>query len=215
MLSKGRDNRILYVDLFAGPGRYADESASTPILILEQAIADPLIRGGLVSIFNDKDENNSQSLQKEIAALPEIGSLKFPPRVHNGEVGEEVAKSFGNVTLVPTLSFIDPWGYKGLSMDLIESFLKDWGSDCIFFFNYNRINMGLTNAQVENHVNALLTKEKADELRERVKALKPDEREIAILDALREALRKHLGYFSLTFRFKAMRWIGLVIIWCL
>lgn len=203
MLSKGREGRILYIDLFAGPGRYEDESASTPILVLGQAIADPAIRAGLVSIFNDKDENNSQSLQKEIAALPGIETLKYPPRVHNGEVGEGIAKSLGEMTLVPTLSFIDPWGYKGLSLDLIGSVLKDWGSDCIFFFNYNRINMGLTNAQVENHVNGLLTKEKADTLRKEIKGVTPEERERAILGTLREALRERLGEFALTFRFKS------------
>jgi len=39
--SKARDGRIAYIDLFAGPGRYLDGSKSTPLMILEQAIADP------------------------------------------------------------------------------------------------------------------------------------------------------------------------------
>jgi three-Cys-motif partner protein len=35
------ENRIAYIDLFAGPGRYKDGTKSTPILILETAIAAP------------------------------------------------------------------------------------------------------------------------------------------------------------------------------
>lgn len=34
---------IAYIDLYAGPGRYKDGAASTPLLILEQAIANPRI----------------------------------------------------------------------------------------------------------------------------------------------------------------------------
>lgn len=34
-------NRIAYVDLFAGPGRYEDGTPSTPLMVLEKAIADP------------------------------------------------------------------------------------------------------------------------------------------------------------------------------
>jgi three-Cys-motif partner protein len=48
---KGRDNRVAYIDLFAGPGRYDDGTVSTPLLILKQAIADPELREMLVTVF--------------------------------------------------------------------------------------------------------------------------------------------------------------------
>ena len=70
------------------------------------------------------------------------------------EVGKEIVKMFEQMRLVPTLFFVDPWGYKGLSLSLINSVLKNWGCDCIIFFNYNRINMGLHNEAVEEHMNA-------------------------------------------------------------
>src|ERR1700736_6123205 len=60
--------RIAYIDLFAGPGRYENGAASTPLLIMERASQDPEIRGGLVAIFNDKDERNTASLEQEINA---------------------------------------------------------------------------------------------------------------------------------------------------
>ena len=50
-VAKKRPNpRIAYIDLFAGPGRYADGTMSTPLLILEKAIADPDMRQMLVVI---------------------------------------------------------------------------------------------------------------------------------------------------------------------
>jgi three-Cys-motif partner protein len=77
----------------------------------------------------------------------------------------EMVKQFASVKLVPTLFFLDPWGYKGLSLQIVNAVLKDWGCDCIFFFNYNRINMGLTNPAVQEHMNALFGEKRADQLR--------------------------------------------------
>jgi len=37
-VKKSGTNRIAYIDLFAGPGRYRDGTKSTPLLILEKAI---------------------------------------------------------------------------------------------------------------------------------------------------------------------------------
>ena len=50
--------KIAYIDLFAGPGRYKDGTQSTPLRILTQAIERDDLRVRLVSLFNDKDVNN-------------------------------------------------------------------------------------------------------------------------------------------------------------
>ncbi len=44
-------DKFAYIDLFAGPGRYQDGTKSTPLLILETAIAHPVMRRKLVTIF--------------------------------------------------------------------------------------------------------------------------------------------------------------------
>ena len=42
--AKQMGKKIAYIDLYAGPGRYKDGSASTPLLILQHAIDDPDMR---------------------------------------------------------------------------------------------------------------------------------------------------------------------------
>jgi three-Cys-motif partner protein len=123
------------------------------------------MRQMLVTIFNDANGDNSRSLDKAIRALPGVDTLKYQPIVRNDEVGEEIVKMFEKMQLVPTLFFVDPWGYKGLSLRLVDSVLKNWGCDCIFFFNYNRINMGLSNELVKDHMDALFGAERAAALR--------------------------------------------------
>jgi three-Cys-motif partner protein len=198
-------SRIAYLDLFAGPGRYKAGSKSTPILVLEKAIADPDLSKRLITIFNDKDEANVRSLEEEISKIPNIQNLSHKPRVLNREIGTEIVKLFENMQLIPTLFFVDPFGYKGLSLRLVNSVLKDWGCDCIFFFNYNRIRMGLPNNAVTEHMDALFGEQLAQELRLQLPQLDPDEGELIIIEHLIKALRDMGGQYVLPFRFRNER----------
>jgi three-Cys-motif partner protein len=199
---KSRGNRIAYIDLFAGPGRYKDGTRSTPLLVLEKAIQDPDMCEMLATVFNDKNEDHSYSLQQAINALPGIEKLKYRPIVRNYEVGKEIVEIFSKMRLVPTLFFVDPWGYKGLTLRLINSVLKDWGCDAIIFFNYNRINMGLSNLDVQEHMSALFTEKRVASLRARLETLRPLERELAIVEDLANALMELGAKYVLPFCFK-------------
>jgi three-Cys-motif partner protein len=175
------------VDLFAGPGRYRDGAVSTPLRVLQKAIEKPLYAERLVTIFNDKDVDNVRTLEEEIGKLPGIERLKHKPQIWNAEVGDKIATAFGSQTKIPILAFIDPWGYKGLTLRLVDAFLRDWGCDCIFFFNYSRINAGLSNPVVHEHMCALFGEERAASLRKELEPLGPAAREATIVDALAQA----------------------------
>lgn len=142
------DGKIAYIDLYAGPGRYRDGAASTPLLVLERAIGNPKLARMLVAYLNDSNKQNTSTLQQEIDALPGIGKLHFKPEVSTGEVDDDAAKFFAETRLIPSFSFVDPFGYKGLSLKIVNGVIKDWGCDCVFFFNYNRINAGINNPVV-------------------------------------------------------------------
>jgi len=194
--------KVAYIDLFAGPGRYEDGAKSTPLLVLERAAEDPEISRMLVSLFNDRDPDSAGALATALDSAPEIAGLKHKPQVLNDEVGQEIVAQFEKMRLVPTFFFVDPWGYKGLSLRLINSVLKDWGCDCVFFFNYNRINMGLSNDLVREHMDALFGAARADELRARIDGMSPTKRESAIVEGITEALKEMGGEYVLPFRFK-------------
>ena len=195
-------NKIAYIDLFAGPGRYKDGSESTPLRVLETAIQDPDLQERLVTLFNDADSNNTQSLQNNINSIPDLNKLKNKPTVRNNEIGKEIVKTFEKIKFVPTLFFVDPWGYKGLSLQLINSVVKNWGCDCIFFFNYNRINMRLSNNFVKTHMDALFGEERSEKLRDTLDLMQPQERELTIVEAISEALKEMGGKYILPFGFK-------------
>lgn len=205
MKGRSRSGRIAYIDLFAGPGRYKDGTQSTPLMVLRQAIGRNDICRCLVSIFNDADSRCVSTLEDAIRALDGIEKLKYYPKVHNAEVGTEIVEMFESMRLVPTFFFVDPWGYKGLSLRLINSVLKNWGCDCVFFFNYNRINMGINNPKVVAHMNALFGQERADYLREVLDDKDPFDREMMIVNELALALKDLGGEYVLPFCFKNER----------
>jgi three-Cys-motif partner protein len=111
----GQGKKIGYVDLFAGPGRYKDGSISTPLRVLNKAIEKESYAHRLVTIFNDKDEQNVRDLEKAIRSLPNIETLKYQPEIWNEEVGDKIAAQFERVNKIPMLAFIDPWSYNSRS----------------------------------------------------------------------------------------------------
>lgn len=200
--SRFKDGKIAYIDLYAGPGRYKDGAASTPLLVLEEAIRNERISKALVTLFNDRDQNSSATLKNEIAALPGIDTLKYKPTVQCNEVGKDAEDYFNTTEIIPSFTFFDPFGYKGLSLRLVNGVIKDWGCDCVFFFNYNRINAGITNAKVKEHLDALFGAERANDLRKRVADASPKKRQELILNELSNALSEMGASFVLPFRFK-------------
>lgn len=199
---KQRGSKLAYIDLFAGPGRYKDQTLSTPLLVLEKAIQDPDMCSCLEMVFNDANPDHASRLRAEIDAYPGIEKLRFKPRVTPEEVGEQILKMLENWRGVPTLLFVDPWGYKGLSLGLINSVLQNWGCDCIFFFNYNRINAGLGNPTVKEHMDVLFGEARADALRKKLEPLRPAEREVTIVEELAQALKNLGASFVLPFCFR-------------
>jgi three-Cys-motif partner protein len=195
------DRKVAYIDLFAGPGRYEDGSASTPLMVLSEALKIPELRDGLVSIFNDYDEDHTRTLETEIAKLPDIALLKHKPQVNTGQIDRDVGTYFESVKLIPAFSFIDPFGYKGLSWALVHGVIKDWASECVFFFNYSRINAGVSNELVFTHMEALFGKENFEALRERLKSSSVN-REAAIMEHLIKAMTDAGAKFVLPFRFR-------------
>lgn len=194
--------KIAYVDLFAGRGRYDDQSKSTPLLVLEMIIGNPDLANRVVTLFNDKDMTNINSLKTAIAQLDGINTLKYEPTFYNEEVGNEIVKMFKKTSIVPTFFFVDPWGYKGLSLDLVSSIIKDWGCDCVFFFNYNRVNMGINNDAVKDHMASLFGDERLDIIREECQNKTPKQRESIIVQSLCDALRNNGSQYVLPFRFR-------------
>lgn len=100
------------------------------------------------------------------------------------------------------IQFVDPFGYRGLSLKIVNGVTKDWGCDCVFFFNYNRINAGISNPFVEAHIDSLFGRDRAEALRATLPSKTPTEREGIVLEELAQAIKAMGGKYVLPFRFR-------------
>lgn len=198
-----RARNIAFVDLFAGQGRYEDGSDSTPILVLETAINNVPIAKSASFWFNDHNANFIATLEETAQTLPGIDKLNKLPEFSTVKVDDQLVEKLKQRANIPTLLFIDPWGYKSLSLDLINSVLQHPKSEVIFFFNYLRINAAITNRYFEQHIYNLFGQITANELRNRIRTedLNSYAREVAVVDAVTSALQSDYAKFVQSFRF--------------
>jgi len=195
-------DRLAYIDPYAGPGYYDDGSPSTPILILKAIIADEALSKRVVTIFSDKDAVHAEALRRAISSLPGIANLSYAPQIDHSEVDNKLTKQLKSFQKIPTLFFVDPFGYAGLTLDLIYAVLRDWACECIFFFNYDSINRALVNDIVRERMDAIFGGQRVAALRSELAVIsEQDLREEVILSALADALAEVGGTFMHTFRF--------------
>lgn len=194
--------KIAYIDLFAGQGYYEDGTESTPILILKKALEKPKIGQKLVTEFNDQKPEYVDSLREAIHQLDGIERLPNEPKLSNRKISAEIAEQYRNMEPMPTLFFLDPWGYKGVSLDLIKVAIKGWASECVLFFNYKRINMDLRRVSVDKNINELFGKDRAGKLRVRTSCMQPYQREETIIQEFCEAMTELGCKYTLPFCFR-------------
>ncbi len=198
---KNKNNKLGYIDLFSGPGVYKDGAKSTPIIILENILSDNYMRDHIVTWFNEKDRDLYNELVENIKNIRDIEKLKYKPIIKNDAVDYDTPKWFAKRELIPCFSFIDPAGYMGLSLNLLKALGKDYGSDIIFFFNFNDINRGITNDKVTSHMEQVFGKSSYSALLKKIKR-SPGDRETIIINEMAVALKREGMKFVLPFRFK-------------
>jgi three-Cys-motif partner protein len=202
IMTKRVGKRLIgYVDLFAGRGRFDDGSESTPILVVRKAVNDLTLRTALKTFFNDKNADEVAGLQAEIGSIAGIDSLAHTPRFHSEAVGPQIINRLTEFRSVPTVLFADPFGYMGISLELVNKLLDNQKSEALIFFNTNRINAGLSNEFVREHIDALFGARRAEAVRAKVARLHGDERERVILDSFQEGLNGIGFSYVLRFRF--------------
>lgn len=195
--------QIAYVDLFCGPGIFDDGTPSTPVEVVQKAIDDEDIRNKLLMWFNDGNSDHTARARQAIESLPGVERLAFRPMFSSHDVAEDIDHNiFRMISSIPTLMFLDPCGYRGLSLDLISSTVKGWGCECIVFFNYNRINAAINNPMVDKLIDGLFGMDAAEALRQKLVPLSPSEREATIVEAMAQAIKGQSVRYVLPFRFQ-------------
>ncbi|MCL5283466.1 MAG: three-Cys-motif partner protein TcmP, partial [Armatimonadetes bacterium] len=136
--------RIVYIDGFAGPGRYSGGEPGSPIIALDVAINHrETLQGELVFWFIDESKDRAEHLKQEICRMnipPHFKIHTETGRFH--EIVESVLQSIetSRVNIAPTFAFVDPFGFSGIPYSLIKRLLSYPHCEVLITFMVDAIN---------------------------------------------------------------------------
>jgi three-Cys-motif partner protein len=187
--------RLLLVDGFAGPGRYAGSERGSPLIMLEallQHAAFPRLSAvKFLFLFIEHDKRRFDALGEEIFKLGRLpanvevylrhGSFEdvFSDVVGSAEAGGKI--------LVPTFAFIDPFGYAHASMSLAGRLLNFPRCEALYFLPLSYVHRFVARAGQEAALTSLFGSE---DWRDAI-PLSGDERKEFLIDLFEEQLSKN------------------------
>ncbi len=124
------NDRVVYIDGFAGPGTYTHGEDGSPVIVLKAA-RDHNYRFGteLVCLFVEDDLERYEHLNRVLTQIepPLPANVKF--QTIHGKFNEHLPQVFDErqemkEQVAPTLAFIDPFGFMHTPFSTVAKILK-------------------------------------------------------------------------------------------
>jgi three-Cys-motif partner protein len=162
--------RIVFIDGFAGPGRYSGGEPGSPVIALQALLDHPYFkqpRPGrkIVLAFIEQDSERAAALREEVDAIPR--PTWVIAEVLEGAFSDHMTDILNAIEadkkqLAPTFAFIDQFGFKGLPLALISRIMHHPRCECLVSFMYEYINRFLAHpsAAIQTQYDELFGTEK-------------------------------------------------------
>ena len=193
ILTQGGFPEIMYVDGFAGPGRYSEGEDGSPVIALQVALEQRAqIKATLRFVFVEKDDERAGVLREIVDDLETPDNFQI--EVNGGETFEtafgRVLDSYQGRQLPPTFAFIDPFGWSGVPFSMIREILSYRSCEVLVNFMYEEINRFLGHPDQERNFDRFFG---TDEWREGIQLVEPRRRNRFLHDLYVRQLRDAAG----------------------
>jgi len=190
------NQRVLYIDGFAGPGKYKGGEDGSPLIALKAARdhrAKP--KAEVVFIFIEKEEDRFEHLGQTVGEIKPTLPSNFKLNCVHGLFNDEMTKVFDYLDeqkahIAPSFVFIDPFGFSHTPFETIQRIMQNRRCEVLITFMYEEINRFLSHPDHPETYDLLFG---TDEWREVVPVKEPDQRRRMIHDIYRDQLRKVAG----------------------
>ena len=157
------NGRILFIDGFAGPGRYSSGEDGSPIIALK-ALAMHASRERITAevsfVFIEKEEDRARFLDGLVTQLsPELPS-SCRVKVINGVFDDTMTSVLDQLdqqaaALAPAFVMVDPFGVAGPPMSVLARILRNDRSELYISFMYEAINRFGETPEFQAHLDDL------------------------------------------------------------
>lgn len=152
--------RIVFVDGFAGPGEYEGGEPGSPVIALESLITHrhfPRMPGcEFIFLFIEENLSRFAMLRDKLAERQHPPNVKV--RVGHGTFEEHMGRvldSLGEKQMAPAFVMVDPFGVKGLPLDLLRRLASFPKTELLVTFIYESMSRFLSSDKFEPPLDAL------------------------------------------------------------
>ena len=225
------------MDTFAGTGYYEDGSEGSPIILIkaamnyyEQASKENNINfEKIILIFVEKDEKNFLKLKENVEKLinqkivpdrftPIFSHKKVSICITNDDFEHFITNLLNNVpSIIPTLMFIDPFGYKVMGFDYISKTIEQYQNcELLVNFMYEEINRFFLSEENEKLVNTLnnFYGPNFNSIKNQIKNKKSYDRRKIIIEGYKDNLKACGAKYTLDFDIEKNGKVKMNIIFC-
>jgi three-Cys-motif partner protein len=184
--------RLLYIDGFAGPGKYRGGEDGSPLIALTAARdhrAKP--KAEIVFIFIEKEQDRFEHLEAVVADIKPTLPAKFHVNCVHGEFDDQMSSVLDDLDaqrkrIAPSLVFIDPFGFSHTPFHIVQRIMQNPRCEILITFMYEEINRFLNLPDYAETYDRLFG---TTEWRKVLEVAEPDERHRLIHDIYRDQLR--------------------------
>lgn len=166
---------MVYIDGFAGPGRYSGGEDGSPIVALKALAAHGhKLLSAFEFHFVERDRRSVEALNANIATLREQGLISpstsitvHPPKSFEDAYDQTIAPRLAQLAGAPAFALVDPFGWTGIPMRIMADLMKRPSTELLLNFMFEEINRFLSHKDQPENFDALfgcLDWRKADDL---------------------------------------------------
>ncbi len=142
------NEKVLFIDAFAGPGEYRDGEQGSPVIALEafrKHNSLHLMKGEISFIFIEKYPRRAEHLKQVVSGYQDGLPAKCKVGVFQGTFTNEMTNALDAIdlqknSLAPAFVMVDPFGVSDTPMNLIRRILDNPKSEVYVSFMYEFIN---------------------------------------------------------------------------
>jgi len=162
------NGRVIYVDGFAGPGEYEDNEDGSPIIALKAVIGHilrPQLKAEFKFLFIEQEKNRCDHLKEVLKKFKIPSDLNIKIDIECDKFENILNKILNmiekeNRELAPAFVFIDPFGFSGIPLDIIERIMRNKRCEVLITFMYEDIDRWKKLLINKEHLNSLFGTDK-------------------------------------------------------
>lgn len=183
------NQRVLYIDGFAGPSEYSKGEDGSPIIALKSIIEHKFkIQSEIKMVFIEEDTKRFKHL------ISKINTLKIPKNIKIVPINDKFTNILSSIlkfledqqrNLAPSFVFIDPFGFSGISFNIIKKIMSYKKCEVFITFMYEEINRFIANKKIWNCLDDTFG---TDTWRKIINVYNPEERKIKLFSLYKDQL---------------------------